>query len=56
MSPKEEKVIPGVRCDVSNCVYHDGNVTCTAGSINVGPGKARRKEETACNTFERKDI
>ena len=41
---------PGVRCDVKNCVYHDGDKACTAEKINVGPTYAVSTTDTACAT------
>ncbi|MCI9414333.1 MAG: DUF1540 domain-containing protein [Clostridiales bacterium] len=43
---------PGVRCDVKNCVYHDGDKACTAEKINVGPTYAVSTTDTACATFK----
>lgn len=47
-----EKVIKEIKCDVTNCVYHKGDCTCTAGHITVGPRSACTCSETTCNTFE----
>ena len=46
--------ISGVRCDVVNCAYHDGERFCTADCINVGSHMAADKGETSCRTFERR--
>ena len=32
---KEEKVLQGICCEVSNCVHNNGHCCCTAKSINV---------------------
>ena len=36
----------GVSCDVTNCVYHDGESHCTAERINVGPTYATSCTDT----------
>lgn len=46
----------GVSCDVTNCVYHDGNNYCTAERINVGPSYATSCTDTVCATFKQKTI
>lgn len=43
--------ISGIRCHVTNCTYHKGDSTCTAGCIEVGNSKASRSDETECSTF-----
>lgn len=48
-----EKVISGIRCDVSDCV-HNCNSKCTAGEIHVGPKNATTTSETDCETFRLK--
>ena len=58
MNKKDEKNTckcnNGVVCDVSNCVYHDGESTCTAETINVGPSYATSCTDTVCATFKQK--
>ena len=44
--------IKGIKCDVKNCVYHDGESRCTAGEITVGPTYASTSGDTACATFK----
>ena len=44
----------GVRCDVKNCVYHDGEQECVAGKITVGPTFAISPTDTVCSTFKSK--
>ena len=43
-----------ISCNVSNCVYHAANNTCSAGKIQVGNGTANRAEDTCCDTFKAK--
>lgn len=46
-----------VKCNVSNCQYHDGRTSCLAGSIEVGPHEAKSTDDTICSTFElNKDV
>lgn len=49
---KKPECIPGIQCDVSNCVYHEQNGTCHAENIQVGPSHATECRETQCATFE----
>lgn len=49
-----KKCIPGIVCDVSNCVYHNKENRCTAEQILVGPTYASTSAETACVTFKQK--
>lgn len=44
--------IKGVRCDVKNCVYHDGDGFCCADHINVGNIAALSSSDTHCKTFK----
>ena len=44
--------IKGVHCDVHNCVYHDGESYCNAGTISVGPSFATCSQDTVCATFK----
>lgn len=46
----------GVVCSVKNCVYHDGDRTCTAKEIAVGPSSATCCSETVCATYKTKNI
>ena len=46
--------IKGVHCDVHNCVYHDGECYCNAGTISVGPSFATCSQDTVCATFKQK--
>ncbi|MCQ2424173.1 MAG: DUF1540 domain-containing protein [Clostridia bacterium] len=55
MERKSEKHISGVRCDVKNCAYHDGELYCTAQHIAIGPGTAKSASETVCGTFEKRE-
>ena len=49
------KHIDGIKCDVKNCVYHNGKSECYAGCISVGPHSASSSTETACVTFKAKE-
>lgn len=44
--------IKGVCCDVKNCVHHDGECSCTAKEITVGPSYASSSSDTVCATFK----
>ncbi len=46
--------IRGIRCDVKNCLYHDGDNYCTANRINIGPSFASSCTDTVCATFRPK--
>jgi hypothetical protein len=52
---KNEKIVPGILCDASHCVYHTTGDRCTAGEIQVGYKSSCSCSETACTTFEAKD-
>ncbi len=43
-----------IHCDVKNCVYHDGEHTCRADEITVGPNFAISSTDTVCATFKTK--
>ena len=55
MDQKREKHLGGVRCDVKNCMHHDGELYCTASHIAVGPSTAKNATETVCGTFENRE-
>ncbi len=42
----------GVKCDVTNCHYHDKDCFCTAGHIEIGPHRAFSSADTVCSTFK----
>ena len=42
----------GVKCDVKNCVYHDGKKNCSAEKIDIGPTFAVSSNDTICATFK----
>lgn len=44
--------ISGITCDARNCVYHDGDIYCTAEHITVRSMVATSSSETRCATFE----
>ena len=44
----------GISCDVKNCTYHEGECTCTADKIAVGPSYATSCTDTVCATFKQK--
>lgn len=50
------KHIKGIKCDVNNCVYHDGSNYCTADQIAVGPSYAKSCTETVCATFKQRTL
>ncbi len=39
-------------CNVQNCVYHSGETTCTAKTVDVGPHSACCCQDTSCATFK----
>ena len=41
-----------IKCEVKNCVYHEGKDTCTANCIEVGTCNACVCGETVCATFQ----
>lgn len=43
-----------INCDVVNCAYHEGECTCTADTVKVGPKAACRCEQTCCDSFREK--
>ena len=48
------KKVKGITCDVRECQYHDGENTCMAGHVSVGPTDAKCSSETVCATFRPK--
>ena len=52
MNDKQSNQARDVKCNVSNCQYHDGKTNCLAGSIEVGTHEAQSTEDTICATFE----
>ncbi|MDD2269000.1 MAG: DUF1540 domain-containing protein [Eubacteriales bacterium] len=44
--------IERISCSVRNCVYHDGELHCTAKRISVGTTAATSCGETMCATFK----
>ena len=46
--------IKGVNCDVSECKYHDGVRSCTAGCISVESKETVNGPKTCCGTYEKK--
>lgn len=46
-----EKVIHGIKCEVTDCVYNCDK-KCSAGEIQVGPQNASTTAETDCQTFK----
>ncbi|MBP1550723.1 MAG: DUF1540 domain-containing protein [Oscillospiraceae bacterium] len=49
-----DKAIKGVNCDVSECKYHDGVRSCTAGCISVENKDTVNGPKTCCGTYEKK--
>ena len=50
----DDNAIQGIKCDVTNCVHHNGKHNCTAKNISVGPIFANSCSDTVCATFEAK--
>ncbi|HIZ82907.1 MAG TPA: DUF1540 domain-containing protein [Firmicutes bacterium] len=48
------KKIQGIKCEVTNCVYHAPEHGCNAGCITVGPGPCSACSDTNCSTFKAK--
>jgi|GEM_PF-185672 len=48
--------IRGISCDVSDCVYHDGENYCTADKIAIGPSYAKSCTDTICATFKQRTL
>lgn len=48
----KNEVIEGVKCVVSNCLYHSEGNKCGADKIEIAPKNASTSEETDCNTFK----
>lgn len=44
--------IEQISCSVRHCVYHDGELRCTAKRIAVGTTAATNCGETMCATFK----
>ncbi len=44
-----------IDCGVQNCIYHSGKRDCNARGIKVGPGTAKRSEQTFCDTFKSRE-
>lgn len=51
---KAPKHIKGIKCDVRQCSYHDGESYCTADQVAIGPGFATSCTDTVCATFKPK--
>lgn len=43
--------LPGVKCVVDTCQYHDAHDHCTAAKIEIQPRNAKNTDETDCATF-----
>lgn len=52
---EQRKIIPGIHCEVNNCVYNDKRSNCYANEIEVGPYQAQKKDDTVCATFQQGD-
>lgn len=52
MNKQNEKCIEGIKCDVTNCHYHQENSKCNANEIKVGPTYASTSTDTICATFK----
>ncbi len=53
---KLPKHIRGIKCDVRNCAYHDGDSFCTAKTIAIGPSYAKACADTVCATFKPREM
>ena len=42
----------GISCAVGSCAYHDGDCSCCAEKVQIGPASACRCSETVCATFK----
>lgn len=51
--PEDCSCIPGIKCDVQNCVYNDKACHCTAESIIVTPDSTACAQEPACGTYRK---
>ena len=51
--PTDCSCIPGVKCDVKECIYNDKCCHCTANGIDIEPDPAGSSRETACCTFRK---
>lgn len=47
--PMDCSCIPGVKCEVKECIYNDKCCHCTANAIEVKPQNA----ESTCSTFRK---
>ena len=50
--PEACSCIPGIKCDVKECIHNDKAYHCTAESIIVTPDSAKR-EDAACETYRK---
>lgn len=41
-----------IKCDVENCVYHDGECECTADSISVDTSAPSDSCDAKCSTYK----
>ena len=41
-----------IKCNVTNCEYHDRSNHCAATEIEVGPHYANSSNDTICSTFK----
>lgn len=47
---KEEPILNGIHCDVTNCVHNNGHCCCTADEITVSNDPMHAKDGI-CETF-----
>ena len=52
----EKKNNSQIICSVKNCAYHDGDSSCLANQIAVGPTYASSAKDTVCATFKSKEL
>lgn len=47
---KQENVLSGIQCDVTNCIHNNGCCCCTAEEVHVR-ARPEDPESTTCETF-----
>lgn len=52
---KKNVPLPGVKCVVDTCQYHEQGDYCNAAKIEIQPRDAKNTEETDCATFINKN-
>lgn len=52
LTQKTDKPLSGVSCNVSNCMFNGGNMTCEAASIEVTCCDPVQQCKVQCKTFQ----